>query len=95
MQWGIRRRKIATSGCEKKYHMDEFRLGQDTKSATAEHVNRFMPAHEIDWSSTTVIARARIQGERKIKESLHIYQRKPELNHDIGMERGKVWNAVI
>ena len=82
-------------GARKKEHMDAARLGQDTKSAISEHVHRFMPAHEIDWSSTTVIARARKIGERKIKESIHIYKRKPELNRDIGMERSEVWNAVI
>ena len=84
-------------GARKKEHKDAVRLGQDTKSAIAEHVHRFMPAHEleIDWSSTKMIARARKKGERKIKESLHVYQRKLELNRDIGMERIKVWNAVI
>ena len=30
-----------------------------------------------------------------MKESLHVYQRKPELNRDIGMKRSEVWNAVI
>ena len=82
-------------GARKKEHMDAVRLGHDKKSAITEHVHRFMPAHEIDWSSTTVIARARRKGERKIKESLHICKRKPELNRDIGMERSKVLNAVI
>ena len=82
-------------GARKKEHTDAVRLGHDKKSAIAEYVHRFMPAHEIDWSSTTVIARARKKGERKIKESLHICKRKPELNRDIGMERSEVWNAVI
>ena len=54
-------------GARKKEHMDAVKLGQDTKSAIAEHVHRFMPAHEIDWSSTTVIARAGKKGERKSK----------------------------
>ena len=82
-------------GARKKEHMDAVRLGQDKKSAIAEDVHRFMLAHEIDWSSTTVIARARTKGERKFKVSLHIYKRKPQLNRDVGMERGEVWNAVI
>ena len=97
MQWGMCRRNIATSGCwKKKEHMNAVRLGLDTKSAIAEEVHRLMPAHEIDWSSTKVIARARKKkGERKIKESLHIYQRKLQLNRDIGMERSEVWNAIL
>ena len=79
----------------RKEHSDAIRLGQCSKSAIAEHVHDQQSPHEMDWSSLRVIDRACQQRERKVREAFHIYQRKPQINRDTGIERSAVWNAVL
>ena len=59
------------------------------------HVHDQQSTHEMDWSSLRVIDRACQQRERKVREAFHIYQRKPQINRDTGIERSGVWNAVL
>ena len=64
------------------------------KSAIAEHVFDH-PEHVIDWEDTKVIDVARKTRERKIREALHIEQKKPRMNRDKGVERSTSWDAIL
>ena len=78
-----------------KEHRDAVRLGQCPKSAVAEHVHASVVPHEVDWSSLQFLDRAGRKMERKIREAFHIYQRKPVMNRDTGVERSPPWNAIL
>ena len=58
----------------KKEHKGPIRLGQDAKSAVAEHVNNLMNPHEIDWDKPCKINSAR---GRQMREAMHIHVCKP------------------
>ena len=78
----------------RKEHRNAIRLGQPAKSAIAEHVFDH-PEHVIDWEDTKVIDVARKTRERKIREALHIEQKKPRMNRDKGVERSTSWDAIL
>ena len=78
-----------------KEHRDAVRLEQCAKSAVAEYVHASVVPHEVDWSSLQVIDRAGRKMERKIREAFHIYQWKPVMNRDTGVERSPTWNAIL
>ena len=78
-----------------KEHRDAIRLGQCAKSAMAERVHASVVPHEVDWSSLQVLDRAGKKMERKIQEAFHVYQRKPVMNRDTGVERSRKWNAIL
>ena len=80
---------------EKKEHEDAIRLGQEKKSAIAEHIFAQKELHEIEWASLTVIDQARGTRERKIREAIHIEQRNPRINRDKGVEKSNTWNAIL
>ena len=61
----------------------------------SKHLHDQQSPHEMDWSSLRVIDRAYQHRERKVREAFHIYQRKPQINQDTGIERSAVWNAVL
>ena len=82
-------------GVRKKEHQDAIRLGQDKKSAIAEHIQDQVTPHEMDWASLKVIDQARKTKERKIREAFHIEQRMPKINRDKGVERSATWNAIL
>ena len=62
---------------------------------------RKFPAHqsqetdEQDVSSDMPLTSSVVKRERKVREAFHIYQRKPQINRDSGIERSAVWNAVL
>ena len=76
-------------------HRDAVYLGQCAKSAVAEHVHDSVVPHEVNWSGLQVLDRAGRKMERKIWEAFHIYQRKPVMNRDTGVERSPTWNAIL
>ena len=78
-----------------KEHRDAVRLGQCAKLAVAEHVHASVVPHEVVWSSLKVLDRPGRKMERKIREAFHIYQRKPVMNRDTGVERSPMWNAIL
>ena len=78
-----------------KEHRDAVPLGQCVKSAVAEHVHASVVPHEVYWSSQQVLDRAERKMECKIREAFHIYQRKPVMNRDTGVERSPTWNAIL
>ena len=80
-----------------KEHQDATRLDQWSKSAVAEHVQKHDIPHNIEWESVTVIDRgkSKLNIERKVREALHIHQRKPGMNRDHGIERSATWNSVL
>ena len=56
---------MRTLGVRKKEHKDAIRLGQDAKSAIADHVNTQTNPHEIDWDTLRKIDSTRGKMERK------------------------------
>ena len=80
---------------QKMEHCDAIKIGQSSKSAIAEHVHEQPMPHEIDWQGMKAIDRARWKREQKIREAFHIQKRQSQLNHDGGVERRTIWNAII
>ena len=80
-----------------KEHQDATRLDQWSKSAVAEHVQKHDIPHNIEWESVTVTDRgkSKFNIERKVREALHIHQRKPGMNRDYGIECSATWNSVL
>ena len=78
-----------------KEHRDAIRLGQCANSAVAEHVHTSVVPHEVEWSRLQVLDRAGRKIEHKIRKAFHIYQRKPVMNRDTGVERSPKWYAIL
>ena len=53
------------------------------------------PEHVIDWKYTKAIDMARKTRERKIREALHIEQKKLRMNRDKAVERSTSWDAIL
>ena len=78
-----------------KEHKDACRKGMTEKSALAEHA--WENHHPIRWEETSVVDRARRQGELLLKEALHIQMTPAEdrFNRDGGVELPGCWIATL
>ena len=82
-------------GARAKEHRDAIRLGHDSKSAIAEHVDNQDLPHVMDWEKLKILDYACRRSERKVRQAFHIHRRNPTINRDGGVERSAVWNAVL
>ena len=62
-------------------------------SAVHEHASR--TGHNIDWDSTKVLDREQHYYKRKVKEAIHIWQQRPSLNRDAGLDLPSIYNHLF
>ena len=76
-----------------KEHKDSV-MKKNTKSALGEHVIN-NPGHDIEFEKVKVIDSECRNLQRKVKEAIHIRERNPSLNRQIGYELPWIYTVVL
>ena len=66
---------------------------KSTQSAVAEHTSK--TSHNIDWDSVQVIDKEQYTIPRKIREAIHIRQRRPAMNRDSGWDLPPLYDHLL
>ena len=74
-------------------HKRAVRLGSSNASAVAQHVEE--QDHSINWEGIQILDRESSKFERKVKEAIHIRQRRPALNRGGGYDLPPIYNSLI
>jgi hypothetical protein len=92
--------KLNCDSCKKEYIGETGRaIGtrlkehQKPQSAIGEHVEN--TGHKIDWDSAKVIDQEAALIPRKIREAIHIYRDRPQLNRDQGWDLPPTYNHLL
>ena len=74
-------------------HKRAVRLGSSNASAVAQHVEE--QDHSINWEGIKILDREPSKFKRKVKEAIHIRQRRPALNRGGGYDLPPIYNPLI